>query len=73
MVRIWSLKTGLAETTIFFFDPLHSVSMAADGRFTDGDPNLVDENFLFLVEKPSGSMELLDRAAFLKRTGQTAP
>lgn len=47
--------------------------MAADGRFTDGDPNLVDENFLFLVEKPSGSMELLDRAAFLKRTGQTAP
>ncbi len=73
MVRIWSLNSGLAETTIFFFDPQHSVSMAADGRFTDGDPNLVDENFLYLVEKSSGSMELLDRAAFLKRTGQTAP
>ncbi len=44
--------------------------MAADGRFIDGDPRLIDESFLFLVEKPSGSMELIDRAEFLKRTGK---
>ena len=73
MVRIWSLMTGLAETTIFFLDPQHAVSMAADGHFTDGDPQLIDESFLFLIEKPSGSMELLDRAAFNRRTKQTTP
>jgi WD40 repeat protein len=72
MVRVWSLKSGLAETTIFYLDPQHSVSMAADGRFTDGDPHLIDESFVFLIEQPSGSLELIDRAEFLKRTGKAA-
>ncbi len=42
----------------------------AAGKLLAGDDAAVEENFLFLVEKPDKAIEVLSRSEFLKRTGQ---
>jgi WD40 repeat protein len=68
-VCIWSTESSRPETIIFYPNAEDSIVIAADGRFLSGPPKVIDASFVFLVEKPSGAMEILDSAAFRRRTG----
>ncbi|WP_146372746.1 hypothetical protein [Symmachiella macrocystis] len=49
-----------------------SVKVAPDGRILDGNPVIVDRGFRYILEKPTGAIEILTRRQFHNRTGKVA-
>jgi len=47
-----------------------SATFGADGELRDGDRSIVEEQIVYLVEKPDGAMELLTPSQFQQRIGQ---
>ena len=45
-----------------------SVTFSAAGEVLHGDPEVVEEELVYLIEKPNGAIELLTPAEFAKRT-----
>ena len=46
--------------------------MTADGRLIGPTKSQIEAKYLFLVEQPSGSVEIVGYSEFLKRTGQAS-
>ena len=72
-MRVWSVATGRPE---LIFTPLAdgtSAILTADGTQIGGSETGIRETFLFLEEKPSGAMQILDSADFMKRAGLVKP
>lgn len=70
--RLISLETGRSELT---FEPIgdgDTILITADGRIIGAPANKLDQEFVALLEKPSGEMEIVSYSDFLKRTGQAA-
>jgi WD40 repeat protein len=71
-MRIWSRNSDLAQTTIFFVDRDHSLAITADGRIVRGEPDQIEEEFVFLIENESGSIDMINYSEFRQRTAPTA-
>jgi len=69
--RLWSLETAHPEMTFEFFGFLDTILITANGRIIGAPANKLDQEFVALLEKPSGEMEIVSYTDFLKRTGQS--
>jgi len=66
----WSAADGRLESLTFLTVPGHLMHVGDDGRIASQDAAAVAEELIVLVEKPNGSMEIVEYPEFLKRTGQ---
>ena len=49
-----------------------SVIFSAAGQILHGDPEVMEKDLVYLIEKPTGAMELLTPSEFAERTGAAA-
>jgi WD40 repeat protein len=61
---LWSLKTGRPELSFEISDGAVSI-LTRDGRIFGPSPGLLNQEFVGLVEKPSGEMEIVGYSEFL--------
>lgn len=72
-MRVWSLAAGRPE---LIFWPLIDgtwLMLTDDGRRVGGSDSGIARTFLFLREQPSGAMQIVDYATFLKQAGLVSP
>jgi WD40 repeat protein len=69
-LRVWSMESHRTDTVIVFLDDGQTATFNADGTLLEGDPQAVEETFMYLVEQPNGATEILSRTQFLNRTGR---
>jgi len=69
--RLWSLESGRTELTFEPFGDENTILITADGRIVGAPADKLDQEFVALLEKPSGEMEIISYTDFLKRTEQS--
>ncbi len=65
--RVWDTDTGEQLLIIFSLNPETAVALTRTGEIHGGTPELLDSEFLFLIEQPNGSMEIQTYAQFKQR------
>jgi WD40 repeat protein len=63
----WSVDDGRLETMTIVVDGGKLLRIPGDGRFPSADVEVAAKEFLVLLEKPNGSMEIVEYPEFLKR------
>ncbi len=66
-IVVWDTGTAEPEWTAVLLPNRQSVTFSAAGQILHGDPDVIEENLIYLVEKPSGAMELLRPSEFRTR------
>jgi WD40 repeat protein len=69
----WSVDDGRLETLTIRTTAGTLLHIPRDGSIAANDSRLAADELIALLEKPDGSMEILDYLEFLKRTGQAVP
>jgi hypothetical protein len=72
MVRMWNAETGTAEWTAICLRENRSVTFSPVGEIIYGHPNVIEEELVYMIEKPDGSTELLKPSEFQKRLAEAS-
>jgi WD40 repeat protein len=65
----WSVDDGRLESLLILSAAAQPLCVANDGRFDPAVQNLAANEIVVLLEKPNGSMEIVEYPEFLKRIG----
>lgn len=69
----WSVDDGRLESTLFRSEQGQPMCLPNNGRFDPALRSLAANEIVVLLEKPNGSMEIVEYPEFLKRTGLAKP
>jgi WD40 repeat protein len=67
-----TIDDGRLESRILINDNGKPIRIGRDGRIASPEPQSIGEELCALLEKPDGSVEIVEYAEFLKRTGLAA-
>jgi WD40 repeat protein len=70
-VCLWSVADGRVETRVIRAASGATLQIFRDGRHAPNDARIVAEELFVLLEKPNGSMQIVEYPEFLNRTGQS--
>ncbi len=70
-IRLWDAKTLQQLWILQVLRDGQSVKFAPDGRIKAGDPALIEREFRYILEKPTGAIEILKHSEFQQRTKRT--
>ncbi len=65
----WDANSGNPQWVGLLLPGGKSATFSTTGEIIDGDPGLVEKEFVYLVEKPSGVIDVLTPSEFQKLTG----
>jgi len=66
-MQLWDMETGEPDWTVLFVSDSHSFTFSSAGQILHGDPEIAEKELVYVVEKPSGALELLKYSEFHKR------
>ncbi|TWU08791.1 Serine/threonine-protein kinase PknB [Symmachiella macrocystis] len=72
-IRYRDPRTGRFEWILAATRAKQFVKFAADGRVLDGNPDVVDREFVCVVQQPNGAVQILKPSGFRQRYQQEAP
>ncbi len=67
-MRVWKTKPGCPQRAIIVLSDGKSATFSTTGELLHGDPAAVEQEVRYLVEKPTGAMEILKPSEFQERT-----
>ncbi len=72
-IRYRDPRTGRLEWILAMTTDKQFVKFAPDGRILDGHPEVVDREFVCIIEQPTGAVQLMKPSEFRQRYQQEAP
>ena len=71
-IQSWDAQTGAPQWVALPFEDGMSVTFAPTGQILSGDLPLLEKEFAFFIETPTGAMELLSPSQFAQRVAAAA-
>ena len=66
MIRVWNVEKKQTEWVGFSLQLGETVCIAASGEVLDGDPATLEREFFYLVETPTGTVDIVRPSRFFK-------
>ncbi|WP_339907215.1 protein kinase domain-containing protein [Symmachiella dynata] len=70
-VRLWDTKTLQPLWVLVILDDKQSMKLSRDGQLLAGDPSVFQREFRYILQQPTGAIEILKPSDFQQRTSQT--
>jgi WD40 repeat protein len=71
-IRLWDTEACRPLWILVVLPDKQSITFGPEGRMLDGDPAVFEREFRYIVEQPSGAMEIVSPKDFQIRTQQRA-
>jgi WD40 repeat protein/DNA-directed RNA polymerase subunit RPC12/RpoP len=71
-MRVWDAETEKTQKIIFLLRFARPVAFDATGELLTGDPDSVEEEFRYVIEEPTGKMNVLKHSEFQARTANSS-
>ncbi|MGE3315155.1 MAG: M56 family metallopeptidase [Planctomycetaceae bacterium] len=68
-IRSWNASTGKCDFSVVLRDDGESATLDSHGTLLSGVESVVETEFVYLVENPSGAFEVMNFDEFRRRTG----
>jgi len=69
-MRLWDAETQSVKWVLVVLPDKQSVTLSPAGEILAGDPAVVAREFVYIVEKPTGAMEILEPSEFQQRVNR---
>lgn len=70
-VRLWNAETHRLEWMLLLVRDKQTVKLDSEGKWLGGDPRVFEQEFAYIIEKPTGAIEVVPPSEFERRTKKT--